>query len=76
MHEVLVLSNYNNIIYICHIIFLYIATYDTQSIDITSTIGDVCVVCKFSTHATSVGCEIELRNNNITSILTSIKYMS
>ena len=23
----------------------------------------MCVVCKFSTHATAVGCEIELRNN-------------
>ena len=43
-----------------------VATYDTQSIDITSTSGEVCVVCRFSTHATAVGCEIELRNNNIT----------
>ena len=43
-----------------------VATYDTQSIDITSTSGEVCVLCKFSTHATAVGCEIELRNYNIT----------
>ena len=44
----------------------HFTTYDTQSIDITSTSGEVCVLCKFSTHATAVGCEIELRNYNIT----------
>ena len=38
----------------------------TQSIDITSTSGEVCVVCTFSTHATAVGCEIELQNNIMT----------
>ena len=43
-----------------------VATYDTQSIDITSTSGEVCVVCKFSTHATAVGCEIQLQNNIMT----------
>ena len=43
-----------------------VATYDTKSVDIASTSGEVCVVCKFSSHATAVGCEIQLRNNNIT----------
>ena len=44
----------------------FIATYDVQSIDITSTSGEVCVVCKFSTHATAVGCELQLQNNIMT----------
>ena len=43
-----------------------VATYDTQSIDITSTSGEVCVVCRFSTNTIAVGCEIQLQNNNIT----------
>ena len=43
-----------------------IATYDVQSIDITSTSGEVCVVCRFSINTIAVGCEIELLNNNIT----------
>ena len=46
--------------------YFHLGTYDTQSIDITSTIGEVCVVCKFSTHATAVGCEIQLQNNIMT----------
>ena len=45
---------------------LYIATFDTQSIDITSTSGEVCVVCRFSINTIAVGCEIELQNNNET----------
>ena len=44
----------------------YVATHDTQSINITSTSGEVCVVCRFSTNAIAVGCEIQLRNNNVT----------
>ena len=44
-------------------IFLFLATYDTQSIDITSTNGEVCVVCTFSINTTAFGCEIQLRNN-------------
>ena len=43
-----------------------VATYDTQSIDITSTNGEVCVVCRFSINTIAVGCEVQLRNNNIT----------
>ena len=47
-------------------IFLFLATYDTQSIDIISTNGDVCVVCTFSINTTAFGCEIQLRNNIVT----------
>ena len=43
-----------------------VATYDTQSIDITSTSGEVCVVCRFSINTIAVGCELQLRNNIIT----------
>ena len=43
-----------------------VATYDTQSIDITSTSGEVCVMCTFSTNTTAVGCELQLRNNIMT----------
>ena len=43
-----------------------IATYDVQSIDVTSTSGEVCVVCRFSINTTAVGCEIQLRNNIVT----------
>ena len=43
-----------------------VATYDVQSIDITSTSGEVCVVCRFSINTAAVGCEIELRNNTMT----------
>ena len=54
--------------YLFHAIqFLYsIATYDTQSIDITSTSGEVCVVCRFSINTTAVGCELQLQNSTIT----------
>ena len=54
------------------LLFYYIsssslATFDTQSIDITSTSGEVCVVCRFSINTTAVGCEVHvLQNNNIT----------
>ena len=43
-----------------------VATYDTQSIDITSTSGKVCVVCRFSLNSIAVGCELQLRNNIMT----------
>ena len=43
-----------------------VATYDTQSIYITSTSGEVCLVCRFSTNTIAVGCEIHLRNNTMT----------
>ena len=43
-----------------------VATYDTQSIDITSTSGEVCVVCTFSTNTIAVGCELQLRNSTMT----------
>ena len=43
-----------------------VATYDTQSINVTNTSGNVCVVCRFSTDTTAVGCEIQLRNNIMT----------
>ena len=43
-----------------------VATYDTQSIDITSTSGEVCVVCRFSINTIAVGCELQLRNNIMT----------
>ena len=43
-----------------------IATYDVQSIDITSTNGEVCVVCRFSINTIAVGCELQLRNNIMT----------
>ena len=50
-----------------HFLFLYfVATHDTQSIDITSTSGEVCVVCRFSTNTIAVGCELQLRNSNMT----------
>ena len=49
-----------------YFISLYIATYDTQSIDITSTSGEVCVVCRFSTNTIAVGCELQLRNSTMT----------
>ena len=62
----LFLSNYNNIIIIYLPHHFLVATYDTQSIDITSTSGEVCVVCKFSTHDTAVGCEIQLQNITMT----------
>ena len=62
-HKVLVLSNYNNV-YLSH--HFLVATYDTKSIDITSTSGEVCVVCRFSIYTIAVGCEIQLQNNNIT----------
>ena len=39
--------------------------HDIQSIDITSTSGEVCVVCRFSTNTVAVGCEVQLQNNNI-----------
>ena len=42
-----------------------IATYDVQSIDITSTSGEVCVVCRFSTNTIAVGCELQIFQNNI-----------
>ena len=37
-----------------------VATYDVQSIDITSTSGEVCVVCRFSLKGIAVGCELQL----------------
>ena len=43
-----------------------VATYDTQSIDITSTSGEVCVVCRFSLNSIAVGCELQLRNSTMT----------
>ena len=43
-----------------------VGTYDTQSIDITSTSGEVCVVCRFSINTIAVGCELQLRNNTMT----------
>ena len=43
-----------------------IATYDVQSIDITSTSGEVCVVCRFSINTTAVGCELQLQNSTMT----------
>ena len=43
-----------------------IVSYDTQSIDITSTSGEVCVVCRFSINSIAVGCELQLRNNIMT----------
>ena len=42
-----------------------VATYDTKSIDITSTSGEVCVVCRFSINTIAVGCEIQLFQNNM-----------
>ena len=45
----------------------YIATYETQSIDITSsTSGEVCVVCRFSINTIAVGCELQLQNSTVT----------
>ena len=46
--------------------YFLVATYDTQSIDITSTSGEVCVVCSFSTNTKAVGCEIQLQNSTMT----------
>ena len=43
-----------------------VATYDIKSIDITSTSGEVCVVCRFSLNSIAVGCELQLRNNIMT----------
>ena len=40
--------------------------HDIQSVDITSTSGQLCVVCRFSTNTAAVGCEVQLQNNNIT----------
>ena len=42
-----------------------IATYDVQSIDITSTSGEVCVVCRFSINTIAIGCELQIFQNNI-----------
>ena len=49
-----------------NILLLTIATYAVQSIDITSTSGEVCVVCRFSINTIAVGCEIQLQNSTIT----------
>ena len=43
-----------------------VATYDTKSIDITSTSGEVCVVCRFSINTIAIGCELQLRNSTMT----------
>ena len=51
-----------------------IATYDVQSIDITSTSGEVCVVCRFSINTIAVGCELQLFQNNIM-ILPAVRFI-
>ena len=43
-----------------------IVTYDVQSIDITSTSGEVCVVCRFSINTIAVGCELHIQNSTMT----------
>ena len=50
-----------------------VATYDTQSIDITSTSEEVCVVCRFFTNTKAVGCEIQYYF--ILIILKYVKYI-
>ena len=52
-----VLDVYSNM-YVPHHFVVATSTYDTQSIDITSTSGEVCVVCSFSTNTKTVVCEI------------------
>ena len=42
----------------------FIATYDTQSINITSTNGEVCAVFIFATNTIAVGVEIQIFQNN------------
>ena len=57
------------------IMFLHsfvIATYDTQSIDITSTNGEVCAVFIFATNTTAVGVETQLIQNNM--ILFTVRF--
>ena len=49
-----------------------IATYDVQSIDITSTSGEVCVVCRFSINTTAVGCELQLQNSTMRLLRTDV----
>ena len=49
-----------------NILLLTIATYDVQSIDITSTSGEVCVVCRFSINTIAVGCELQIQNGTMT----------
>ena len=49
-----------------------IATYDVQSIDITSTSGEVCVVCRFSINTIAIGIEIEVFLNN--TILFTVRF--
>ena len=39
--------------------------HDILSIHITSTSGEVCVVCRFSINTTAVGCEIQLQNSTM-----------
>ena len=47
-------------------------TYDVQSIDITSTSGEVCVVCRFSINTIAIGIEIEIFLNN--TILFTVRF--
>ena len=50
----------------------FIATYDTQSIDITSTNGEVCAMFIFATNTIAVGVEIQLIQNN--TILFTVRF--
>ena len=51
-----------------------VATHDTQSIGITSTSEEVCVMYRFFTNTKAVGCEIQYYF--VLNILKYVKYIS
>ena len=65
----------NTHIYSIHTFTYFIATYDVQSIDITSTSGEVCVVCRFSINTIAVGCEIQIFQNNSMTLLLAERFI-
>ena len=55
-------------------IILSVATYDTQSVDITNTSGGrICVICTFSANTIALGCGIELLRNSIM-VLPTVRF--
>ena len=55
-------------------IILSVATYDTQSVDITNTSGGkICVICTFSANTIAIGCGIELLRNSIM-VLPTVRF--
>ena len=55
-------------------IILSVATYDTQSVDITNTSGErICLICTFSANTVALGCGIELLRNSIM-VLPTVRF--